>query len=169
MLIKSEYDKAKGICDSPGEVFDRLNTIFYGNYKTLRMFFTGVIIDIDRNSRTLSFSSAGHPEQFLMRGERVIDLERTGRAVGISGTSRYETITQEYSPGDRLYLFTDGIFEEFDENREEFGADRLKKYIQANADLDAAGMIEAVMKMMTGYVRGGQANDDMTLIGIDLE
>ncbi len=169
MLIKSEYDKAKEACDSPGKVFERLNAFFFENYKTLRMFFTGVIIDINRVSRTLTFASAGHPEQFLMRGERIIDLERTGRAVGISVTSRYETISLEYSRGDKLYLFTDGIFEEFDENREEFGADRLKKYIQANVALDAAGMVEAVMKMMTGYVRGGQANDDMTMIGIELE
>lgn len=167
MLIKSEFDKIKYNIESPSELLQRLNEFFAENYKTLQTFFTGIIADIDTKKNIMHFASAGHHEQFFISGKKLVKLHRTGRAVGISRDSSYSSISLPYEPGDRLFLFTDGVFEEFNLNKEEFGIDRLEKFVEERIDLDGKILAEDLISAVDSYIAEDQMNDDLTFITID--
>lgn len=64
-------------------------------------------------SRTLRFTSAGHPPALLRRaGQLVTEPIRTRNlAVGMHPEAQVHEELVELAPGDRLYLFSDGVFE----------------------------------------------------------
>lgn len=167
MLIKSEYDKVKFAAENPADIFKRMNDFFADNYKSLRTFFTGIIVDVDGENNQLTFASAGHHEQFFITQNKLLKFERTGRAVGISRDSIYDVIKSRYHAGDKLFLFTDGVFEEFNLNKEEFGIDRLEKFITGQISADGKMLVEELMRMVDGFISEEHLNDDLTFIAVD--
>ncbi|MCX7678744.1 MAG: SpoIIE family protein phosphatase [Spirochaetes bacterium] len=168
MLIKSEYDKIKFESPTPVEIFLKMNDFFVENYKALRTFFTGIIIDVDVSSKRFTFASAGHHEQFFIAQKRLIPLTRTGRAIGISKDSHYEMAEFQYCRGDKLFLFTDGVFEEFNLKREEFGIDRLEKFVLEHCAHEAKSFCDELINAVTGHISEDQMNDDLTFIIVEL-
>jgi sigma-B regulation protein RsbU (phosphoserine phosphatase) len=167
LLIKSEYDKIKFNSESLALIFKKLNQFFAENYRTLKTFFTGVIVDININNQSLLFASAGHHEQFFISNGTLLKLTRTGRAVGIAMNSEFGAIELPYSTNDKLFLFTDGVFEEFNLNREEFGIDRLEQFVMQHINLDGRILIEELMRAVDNYISEEQMNDDLTFLAVD--
>ncbi|HNV46047.1 MAG TPA: SpoIIE family protein phosphatase [Spirochaetota bacterium] len=167
MLIKSEYEKLKDVIDDPSELFERLNTIFFVSYKPLKMFFTGFLADINPMKSTIRYSSSGHPSQYLIRDGELIELPNTGRPVAIWDEALCETRHEEFRPGDRLLLFTDGLFEEFNRAKEQFGESRLRDLIKQNAHRDARELVTSLVRDLMRYIDSAELNDDITIIGIE--
>ncbi|HNV45820.1 MAG TPA: PAS domain S-box protein [Spirochaetota bacterium] len=167
MLIKSEYDMLKASGASPFGVFSALNDVFFMTYRSLKVFLTGVIIDIDTARGVITYSSAGHPVQYLLRGGETVPLAKTGRAVGIWGGINCRDVEVPYRAGDRLLLFTDGIYEEFNSENEEFGEDRVRGIIEAHAGEPIRCVIDALLEGMTGFVGDVGLNDDITVLGVE--
>ena len=66
-------------------------------------------------------------------------------------------------PGDQLVLFTDGIVEATNPEKELFGIDRLDAELSA-ATTDPEEMIAAVMTSLLGFTAGAAPSDDRTLV-----
>jgi sigma-B regulation protein RsbU (phosphoserine phosphatase) len=77
--------------------------------------------------------------------------------------SQYEA---DISPGDIYILYTDGISEAMNHQREEFGDDRFKEIIRRSAQLPAADIIGEVIAEINRFADGTPPHDDMTLIVI---
>jgi len=167
MLIKNEYDKLKDLLLSPSEVFSILNHAFVDNYNTLNMFFTGIIIDINTKENKIIYASAGNPDQFLLQKNNVIALPRTGRAIGIMDDINILDEELPYKTGDKVFLYTDGLFEEFNQENIEYGEDRLKKIIFNNLKKPIYELIDIVIDDIMDFVDEAELNDDITIIGIE--
>jgi sigma-B regulation protein RsbU (phosphoserine phosphatase) len=94
----------------PGQVMTRLNEMFQmdrqdGKYFTI---WYGVY---QPASRTLAYCNAGHPPALLHCGGKVHQLEADAPAVGMIPELPYDTRTIEVSPGGRLLVYSDGVFE----------------------------------------------------------
>ncbi len=169
MLIKSEYEKVKNDPGPPSEVLANLNATFYNSYRSLNMFFTGVVIDIDAGGDRFSYSSAGHPTQYLVRNGTIVDLPKTGRAVALWHDLHCGDVSMEYRAGDRLLIFTDGLFEEFNHRMEEMGEDKVKELILADCDKQSGEMIKSIMGSIREFTSQTHISDDITVIAIDRE
>jgi serine phosphatase RsbU (regulator of sigma subunit) len=167
MLIKAEYEKLKNTDIKPNEIFKSINDTFYKTYSALNMYFTGIIIDIDPGKGRIAYSSAGHPVQYLIRNGGLITLSRSGRAVGIFEEINSKTIEIAYMPGDKILLFTDGLFEEFDVHYKEFGENRLQEIIADNHLKSAKDIVNTIIEHVIGFVGDAPYNDDITAIGIE--
>ena len=167
MLIKSEYEQLKIREDSPSKIIESLNKIFLEKYKSLNIFFTGIIIDIDENDNSLTYSSAGHPSQILIRGKNIINLHKTGRAIGFVKDIKCITKQHKFNEKEKLLLFTDGLTEEFNQSYEEFGEERIHEIILNNPDKNLDALINDLMIQVTDYISGLNFNDDITIIGIE--
>ena len=93
------------------------------------MFVTAWVGIIDLETGEVTFVNAGHnPPIFLGRpdnGERKFLRERSGMMLGAMPGLKYRLHTLHLSPGDMIYLYTDGITEQPDGKGELFGEDRL--------------------------------------------
>jgi sigma-B regulation protein RsbU (phosphoserine phosphatase) len=168
ILIKVEYDKIKEICITPSEMFGRLNDIFTEYYRSLKMYITGVVVDIDTKNKTIRYASAGHPYQIIVKNGNIHELSRTGPAMCISRTPGYEDIMITYNGNDTLFLFTDGIFDEFNSMQFDDGYTDLKLFVLKYCHTTAKETIYAINKYLENNPLNIQQKDDELIIGIDL-
>ena len=85
--------------------------------------------------------------------------------------AKYSNAAYPLEPGDRLLLYTDGILEINDPAGKEFGADRLRQFVDANHGLGAALFVEALISRLwhwAGHVRDMAQLDDITFLTVDI-
>ncbi|OHD61618.1 MAG: hypothetical protein A2014_07630 [Spirochaetes bacterium GWF1_49_6] len=168
MLIKSEYEKMKEVISQPDELLEILNNEFIEHY-ALNFFFSCIIIDIDMNKKILTYASAGHPDQYYIHNKQVTALVPTGKMIGMKKDLTYHFKQYSFHYRDRVLLFTDGLFEEFDKYGALWGEDQIRSLIESNVTLPVHQIIDLIMSSLEVYLNGIQKNDDITLIGILLQ
>ncbi len=84
--------------------------------------------------------------------------------VGLFPQAEFTSQSAQLEPGDTLVMFTDGINEATDVNDEEFGMERLSEVVRSNASQSAEVIQNSILEAVTGFCRGAQQGDDMTLL-----
>jgi len=170
MIIKSEYEKVKTIEDAR-ELLEWLNKSFTDLYITLNAFFSCVIVDIDTKNNILRYASAGHPNQIIVLNNSIEMLKHTGKLIGIKRDTKYEFVEKEIHPHDKLFLYTDGLFEQFNEREEGLTEQDIANIVEHNKHLSAGIIDEALIKRLREYIGikdNLQLRDDITLISIEI-
>lgn|GEM_PF-1474559 len=166
MAIKSEYESVKDLLNSPARILKFLNDNFSNKYKSLHIYFTAFIIDIDTIYDKITYSSAGHIPQILINENNVQTLTHRGNIIGMIPDVEYDEEEREFSSG-RLFLFTDGIEEEFNEDQEQFGEERVIQILEQEKDKPLENSIETLYNSMSKFIDTARVRDDITVIGIE--
>jgi len=136
------------------------------------MFVTMLLAVIDSRAGTVNFASAGHtPLLFYRRAEKeVFGVNPKGWPLGMQlpeGTSfdsHLETGNQPIEPGDVLVLFTDGVSEARNAEKEQFGIERLKNLVAKRHKWSADRIAEAIFAEVTEFTSNGPAQDDIAAV-----
>jgi sigma-B regulation protein RsbU (phosphoserine phosphatase) len=149
---------------SPAKVLEKLNTFLCENLGENRFvtLFYGVI---DIPGRKMTFADGGHVKPVVLSRERPesVYLKCRGVTLGIYNNARFEEKTVEFSHGDIVVLYTDGIVEAHDSGQNEFGVPGLERIIREHADLKAGDILEGVFNAVYSH-NPGTLQDDMTCI-----
>lgn len=130
---------------------NRLVTLFYGEY--------------DTGSGELEYVNAGHNAPFVMRADGTLQrLEATGVALGVVPQVRFEARAMRLAPGERLFLYTDGVTEAFDSRETEYGESRLALRLDDSRGLSDRSLIDAVCQDVLGFCGTVRPRDDMTFM-----
>ncbi|HMZ58800.1 MAG TPA: PP2C family protein-serine/threonine phosphatase, partial [Leptospiraceae bacterium] len=165
---KSSFESLKETERHPSDILFSLNNLFCSNYKSLNSYFSCFVVDINPKKQTLVYSSAGHPAQLLLKSNGETEhLNKTGRIIGMKGKAVYKNEKIGFRPGDRLLLFTDGVFEEFNESEEEFGEERLLESAKASSMKPVSEMLESINLALEEFLKSSPKQDDITVIGIE--
>ncbi|EPG72654.1 SpoIIE-like protein phosphatase domain protein [Leptospira fainei serovar Hurstbridge str. BUT 6] len=167
MAIKGEYENLKFKFDDPGEVLSELNNAILTKYKTL--YFTATLTDLDLNEMKLKYASAGHLSQYLLRDGETKDLPKTGAILGFVKDYPYKNSEFNIQSGDRLYLFSDGIFEQFDSDKIEYGEERFLNSVLSTVQFDPDRQAEKIIAGVYEFLRETPVQDDITLIILNIE
>jgi serine phosphatase RsbU (regulator of sigma subunit) len=87
--------------------------------------------------------------------------------IGIIKNVKYTSIEFEFTPNDRLYIFTDGIFEEFNSSKEEFGEERLHSILEENRNISLNSIIQNALHQLDQFLETTEKQDDITILGIE--
>ncbi|EMJ92807.1 trifunctional serine/threonine-protein kinase/ATP-binding protein/SpoIIE family protein phosphatase [Leptospira alstonii] len=166
MAIKSEYEHLKKSEKSPSSLLKELNVVILEKFKTL--YITCVVADINVKNHTMEYSSAGHPPQILLREGQTDLLHKTGAILGLKKDFVYYTEKVKLKSGDRIYLFTDGIYEQFNAAKNEFGETRLLTSIDASSFLSPEDQVSKIQKDLNLFLQGAPIQDDLTLIVVEI-
>jgi sigma-B regulation protein RsbU (phosphoserine phosphatase) len=152
----------------PAEAARRLNDWFLAN-PTAGQFFTIIYGILNVRTRRFSYASAGHPGPLLVRGADVLVCRPpAGPPIGILGKSEYKSTMIPLRPGDRLFLYSDGLTEALNPDGRQFGLDRLRQSVLRHGDegLDAAArrVVEEVLAWSAG-----RPPDDLSLAALAIE
>ena len=100
-------------------------------------------------------------------------LQPKGLAAGAVKSATFSRIleTEEVhlEPGDALFIYTDGLSEAMNGEREEYGLERLEAVVDRTDGLAAAQALELVLEDVRAFCAGAPAHDDLTLIVIRWE
>lgn len=163
MFIKGEYDQNREL--RPAELLRAMNDDIARLYGRLEMRFTATCVEIDRARRQITYASAGHPAPCRVAGGDVVELESGGPFMGIVPGLEFPEWTAAFEPGDGLYVYTDGVVEEWNAANDAFGERRL---FAAIGDALRAGrpVADAVCASLDDFVDGHPLHDDITLLGV---
>ncbi|MBP7283899.1 MAG: SpoIIE family protein phosphatase [Leptospiraceae bacterium] len=166
MAIQGIYDSIKNFVLPVNEIMEIFSKEYVRRYGTLNSFLTCILIDINTDSETLVYSSAGHPAALLINKKNEIQLlKNTGGLIGVHFTNKYNLIEFPFKKKERLFIFTDGIFEQFFGD-EEFGEDRLYRNLLHNNTKDISDSLDIVLSELESFLGDTGKQDDITLIGI---
>jgi len=154
--------------DSPAVVAQRLNELFCHNIHLIK-FITLFLGSYDPATRMLKYCNAGHnPPLLFRRNEKSMKpmqwLQPTGAAIGLAESFTFGIETVALSPGDILVLYTDGVTEAMNSSREEFGEDRLARFVQQQADLNPKDFIKELRLALNEFAGGQIHQDDVTIL-----
>jgi sigma-B regulation protein RsbU (phosphoserine phosphatase) len=122
----------------------------------------------------IRYAQAGHPTplRWDSRQGKVRPIacsgDASGPALGLLDDAQYAFVEEEFVPGDRLALFTDGLFEAADSRGEEFGPDRLIEAFERNARGTLGDVLEGVLTAVSRFC-GERFGDDVCLIAAELD
>jgi sigma-B regulation protein RsbU (phosphoserine phosphatase) len=152
--------------DEPDRVLDFINTHLCKVNK--ESFVTALYAVYDGSHRTLRISRAGHPLPILFKLPEKNAREVFCEGVFIMGVEPYEhvPVTEiRLDPGDRLLLYTDGVSERFNPERQLYGEDRLRRQMERSVGLeDPQILLKDIVQDLTDFAGGCQPDDDQAML-----
>jgi sigma-B regulation protein RsbU (phosphoserine phosphatase) len=150
---------------SPAEVTESLNQQFPCDPET-GQFFTIVYGVLNVQTRELTYVSAGHPQGiYLGRTAPPMFLEGTGLPVGLGGACREHLV--QLKPGDRLYLYTDGITDAVNAQGQQFGSDRLFQAIDRGRTRSIQDSISLILADLHQWAGAAPLQDDVSVLAME--
>jgi serine phosphatase RsbU (regulator of sigma subunit) len=141
---------------------DLINNIHTGHYITC---FWGII---DIEDRTFTFCRAGHPIPVLINKDgTVIELRTNGTFIGLIPETTFEKKTITFENGDRIYLFTDGIYEVIDTkdpHNEMLGYERFVEILKNHNTVSFVKAFSSITHQLSRL----SYDDDYTFIAIEM-
>jgi len=147
----------------PARVFQHINGFMCerenaGRYATL---FFGML---DRGGN-LEYFNAGHPSPLLLRRGEVTPLFTGGSVpVGLVPEAVYPAARATLEPGDTLVLFSDGVTEAEDTDKQLFGVERLEAVLAGQQDAPLERLQQRIVESVEEFSKGAKQADDITLL-----
>lgn len=151
---------------TPAEVLRELNARYQDNSDAMK-YFTMVYGIIDGAKNELTIAQAGHPSPVLQRGARLTRLGESGFPVGMLPGVEYEDITVPFEPGDRLFLYSDGVTECANPAREPFRLERLEQAVLALRAESLEQAVAGIERDLLAWRSGDEFADDVTLFALE--
>jgi len=77
---------------------------------------------------------------------------------------KYKEYELMLEPGEKLFLYTDGVTEAADSSSEMFGIERMIEALNAGADESPEQILKNVRAAVDGFVKGAEQFDDITML-----
>lgn len=155
---------------SPAAIVSKMNKSFSENNDS-NMFVTLITGILDLNTGELKLCNAGHNPPILISGEGQIsqlDLQRNLFA-GIMEDYQYSDEIIRLEKGSKLFLYTDGITEAENSEKELYGEDKMIETLSVNADRDIRSIVNSVISSLAQHAHSIPASDDLTILIIHFE
>ncbi len=152
---------------SPSAIATALNNAI-SEHNDENMFVTMFIGSCNLKTGQLTCCNCGHnaPAVALAgQGFQFMNSLPTNLPIGVVDGFEYAEVTTQIVPGTYIMLYTDGVTEAENADKELFGDERL---LQALSVREASPMsnIHAVLNQVTDFVQGEEQSDDITLLCI---
>ncbi len=153
---------------SPSKVVERLDAEF--PIERFDKYFTMVYLVLDTETGEMSYCNAAHPCPVVVRGNGGIEfMDAGGTLVGLCGVMPFDEGHLRLEPGDRVFLFTDGITEFVNRAGEEFGEERLRDLLALGRLLSVQAACDSVVTALGAFGQGMSPNDDVTITGFEFQ
>lgn len=122
---------------------------------------------LDTANHRLEYVNAGHNPPLICRsGGKLETLEVGGVPMGMFKDMTYQTGSISLEPNERLVIFTDGVTELFNEDDEEYGDERLERFVQANNACGSIEFTDLLYDTLEKYRGSRMPSDDITLLTV---
>jgi sigma-B regulation protein RsbU (phosphoserine phosphatase) len=133
---------------------------------------TAFLAKLDADARTLAYVCAGHEPPIHIAGgaagrpHKPASLRGSNHPLGMDAESAFTENIVQFSPGDRLVLYTDGLTESESESQKSLETKGLLK-LCADMPPDLGGFAESLFRKAKQFVSPREFSDDVTLVVVD--
>ena len=162
-LIKNQAMNA----ESPAAALEAVNRQICANNEA-DMFVTVWLGILELSTGRLIAANAGHEYPALMRRDGSFELfkDKHGFVIGGMDGVKFKNYELTLEPGDRLFVYTDGVAEATDAVNEQFGTDRMLTALNQHKLESCMDLISGVRDAIEEFVNGAPQFDDITMLTI---
>lgn len=154
---------------SPKAILEKVNNQLCEN-NDAELFVTVWLGILQISTGKLTAANAGHEYPVLKKagGDYELIKDKHGFVLaGMEGT-KYKEYELFLSPGDKLYLYTDGVVEATDAHNELYGTDRMLFALNSCKDVLAEELLQQIKLDIDGFVGTAPQFDDITMLALEL-
>ena len=154
---------------SPREIISTANNeLCDGN--DAGMFVTVWLGILDLKTGLMTCSNAGHEYPVIMHegGEYEYLRDKHGMPLGAMEDSPANEYEVAVMPGDRIFVYTDGVPEAINNEEKQYGEQRLLNILNTNREKTMKELLPIVRKDVLDFADGAAQFDDITMLGFHL-
>jgi len=150
---------------SPAEILTSANDAICSNNQA-GMFVTVWVGILEISTGRLTAANAGHEFPVLKRAAGDFELfkDKHGFVIGGMEGLKYKQYELQLEPGDKLFVYTDGVPEATDANLELFGTDRMLAALNEAKDQNPQKVLQGVREAVDAFVKEAEQFDDLTML-----
>ena len=150
------------------DIFTKANEKLCENNES-GMFVTAWMGILDLATGKLQFANAGHNPPLIKRANGDFEYLKTRAGFVLAGMEgvRYRAFELMICPGDRLFLYTDGVPEATNAENKLYGEDRLLAFMNRNASARSTEFLPALKANIDEFVGEAPQFDDITMLMFD--
>ena len=159
----------------PGRFLSEMNRKLAAILKQIEepLYATAIYLVVDAASGQLRYARAGHPAPLHLRRQAgVVEPlpfpSHAGAALGLFEKGSFLTSQRTLEAGDRILLFTDGLFEIPNDNDEDFGVERLLDAAHRRMALALPELLDGLIAEVRAFAGGQDFHDDVCLLGMEV-
>jgi sigma-B regulation protein RsbU (phosphoserine phosphatase) len=114
----------------------------------------------------VELANAGHPHPLLVQAGRIRSIETTGLPLGLFFSGQYRTVRTTMSPGDTLFIYSDGPSQSRNPAMEEYSDARVSAFVAKEQAAAPEELIRRTLADLSSF-RGAQPkSDDLTIMAL---
>ena len=163
-IIKDLAERGMAVND----IFTKANEKLCENNES-GMFVTAWMGILDTDTGKVQFANAGHNPPLLRRANGEFEYLKTRAGFVLAGMEGISYRAGEITlcPGDRIFLYTDGVSEATNTDNVLYGEDRLLEFANNNATLEGKKFLPALKANIDEFVGEAPQFDDITMMIFD--
>ena len=165
-MIRSLFRLLSQKEESPSKILSVLNNELCRGNDT-NMFITFFMGCLDLYSGVLRFGNAGHDKPFLLSEDITLLPTKSNLPLGVFPNTAYEDQTLVLAPGTTLFLYTDGLTEAKNENREQFtrnGVIKVLRIFMADKKPSLENLVSSMSQAAHHFAGNAPQSDDLTML-----
>ncbi len=168
LFTRPEHIDGIGGLASPAEVATRLNSMFPMR-KGDNQYFTLLYGILDTQNKTFRYVCAGHPAPIhVANGQHPTLGEARSLPIGLFDDEQYEESVIQLTSGSRIYVYSDGVLEAMNPQREIFGETRLESIIESTQKVNLEESVTSIEMTVSNWTQTGQVHDDLSILALEL-
>ena len=172
-MVRALFEGLRAIATDPGELLAGINKDLVRIFKQAddSLFVTAFYMVVSTEGE-VRYAKAGHHDPVLVdRGRRKVSAmtsphEQGGPPLGIFSDAEYTTTSLKVDEGSMMILFTDGLFEIEDLNRNPIGYDNLLTLLEKHCHKSPDKLSRALLDDISLQSGRSSFDDDICIIGI---
>lgn len=175
-LVFAQFHDLAPRADDPGQVLTEMNRQLASVLSSLPevLFASALYAIVDAVTGEVVCADAGHPRPIVVRAgsglaERLsAEQVPSGGALALADDRPYRTARFRLAAGDRMFVFTDGLFEVANADGEIFGEERLCEVVAQHTRADSRTLLEQVVASAESFAADRKFPDDVCLVCVEL-
>lgn len=153
----------------PSEIFEHANNeLCDGN--DADMFVTAWIGILDLETGKMVCANAGHEYPAIKRANGDWELFKDKHMLALAAMEgmRFKEYELQLQPGDKLFVYTDGVPEAINTDETQYGTDKMLDCLNAGKERPMKEMLTQVRKNIESFADGADQFDDITMLALEL-
>lgn len=160
-LIKDHTQPGRDL----GEIFSEVNDLLCES-NSEQLFITAFEGVLDLVTGEFRFVNAGHEIPFVCKADAAFEPYKIPAGFVLAGMEgmRYKCGSMQLSPGDKIFLYTDGVPEATDQDNELYGMERTQKILEKHSRLSPSELLPKIKEDIDAFVGEAPQFDDITML-----
>ncbi|MBQ7741287.1 MAG: serine/threonine-protein phosphatase [Eubacterium sp.] len=153
---------------TPAQILTDTNATICSNNKE-EMFVTVWLGILELSTGRLTAANAGHEFPALMPtdGKFTLYRDKHGFVIGGMEGMKYKEYEIQLKPGEKMFLYTDGVPEATDSERNQFGTERMLEALNSTPDAEPERILKNVRASVDEFVKEAEQFDDLTMLCVE--